>query len=379
MDKPKQHIVITGPAWPLRGGLSTYNERLCLQFMNEGFESSILSFKLQYPSVLFPGKTQYSSEPAPDNIRIDSAMNSVNPLNWIKVGFKYKKLAPDYLIIRYWMPFMAPCLGTIARIVKRNGKTKIIAIADNIFPHEKHFYDNICTRYFVKAVDGFITMSKSVLEDLKTIVPQKPAQYIPHPMYDNFGSLMDMQAAQQALGLETGYRYLLFFGFIRQYKGLDLMLKTMADERLRKRPLRLIVAGEFYEDPKPYHDLIESLGIGDRVIMHNEFIPNSEVYKYFSACDMVVQTYHSATQSGVTQIAYHFNKPMLVTNVGGLAETVPHLETGYVTEKNEQEIASAIVDFYENNRATQMSENARQFKQNFSWEKISAALRGIVS
>lgn len=370
-------IVIVGPAWPLRGGLSTYNERLCRQFMNEGSKASILSFSLQYPSILFPGKTQMSDEEAPAQIDIDTAINSINPLNWIKVGLKYKKMAPDIMVFRYWMPFMAPCLGTIARIVKQNGKTKMVAIADNIHPHEKHFYDNIFTNYFVNKMDGFITMSQKVLEDLQQLVPHKPSQYIPHPMYDNFGDSIPKQEAKKLLGLDENINYLLFFGFIRQYKGLDLLLKSFADKRLRPTNTKLIIAGEYYEDDKPYTELIKELGLEDLVVQHNRFIPNSEVYKYFSACDMVVQTYHNATQSGVTQIAYHFNKPMLVTNVGGLAETVPDGEVGYVCEKTETAIADAILDFYEHQREEAYSKNATAFKKHFSWEKISEGIRKI--
>lgn len=372
----KKKVVIVGPAWPLRGGLSTYNERLCLQFQNEGYECTILNFKLQYPNFLFPGKSQYSSEAAPTNISIVTTMNSINPFNWIKVGLKYKKQAPDIMVFRYWMPFMAPVLGTIARIVKGNKKTQMVAIADNIYPHEKHFYDQICTNYFVKSIDRFITMSEAVLNDLIKLVPHKPSQYIAHPMYDNFGEGIAKNLAKKEIGLGEDSNYLLFFGFIRAYKGLDLLLKAFADKRLRALNLKLIIAGEYYEDAAPYNQLIKELGLENWVIQHNEFIPNSKVYQYFSASDMVVQTYHTATQSGVTQIAYHFNKPMLVTNVGGLAETVPNGKVGYVTEKNEKEIADAILDFYINNREQAMSNNAQEFKKQFSWEKITAAIVG---
>ncbi len=371
-------IVIAGPAWPLRGGLSTYNERLCLQFQNEGAEASILSFKLQYPSILFPGKTQLSADPAPESIQIDTAMNSINPFNWISVGLKYRKMAPDLIVFRYWMPFMAPCLGTIARIIRSNKKTKVVAIADNIYPHEKHFYDNICTNYFVNSMHGFITMSQAVLADLKKLVPEKPSAYIPHPMYDNFGASLEKQAAKKLIGLDPSFNYLLFFGFIRHYKGLDLLLKSFADPRLRALNVKLLIAGEYYEDSAPYKQIIKDLNLEAWVIEHNDFIPNPMVSAYFSACDMVVQTYHSATQSGVTQIAYHFNKPMLVTNVGGLAETVPNGEVGYVTEKDEQAIADALVDFYTNQREAKFSQNAAEFKKHFSWEKISEGIRSIL-
>lgn len=369
-----KRIVIVGPAFPLRGGLSTYNERLCKGLNEYGHQASILNFSLQYPNLLFPGKTQYSTEPAPADLSIDTCINSVNPLNWFKVGHQYKKLAADVMVFRYWMPFMAPCLGTIARMVKRNGHTKLMAIADNIYPHEKHFYDKACTKYFVNSMDAFITMSQSVLNDLKQLVPDKPSQYIAHPMYDNFGALIDKQTAIKALGLDPQNRYLLFFGFIRQYKGLDLLLKSFAESHLAEKGVKLIIAGEYYENAAPYKRLIEQLGLESAVIERNDFIPNSEVATYFSAADMVVQTYLNATQSGVTQIAYHFNKPMLVTNVGGLAETVPHNKVGYVCEQNPVEIANALNDFYDNNRGAAMSEAASEFKKAFSWDSIINAI-----
>jgi D-inositol-3-phosphate glycosyltransferase len=367
--RPKS-IVIVGPAWPLRGGLSTYNERLCMAFRDKGYDASILSFSLQYPSILFPGKSQFSSDPAPEATKIDTRINSINPLNWINTGRLYRKLAPDIMIFRYWMPFMAPSLGTIARIARKNGKTRMVSIADNIYPHEKHFYDKACTNYFVNSMDGFITMSQSVLSDLKLLVPGKPSKYVPHPMYDNFGALIPKEEAKQMLGLDTAYSYLLFFGFIRQYKGLDLLLRSFAKSGLKDKKVKLIIAGEYYEDSTPYKNLIRELNLSDSVLEHNNFIPNPDVSKYFSACDMVVQTYHSATQSGVTQIAYHFNKPMLVTNVGGLAETVPDGEVGYVTEKDENAISEALKDFYLNKREETFSRNASVFKQKFSWESI---------
>jgi D-inositol-3-phosphate glycosyltransferase len=366
----KKHIIIVGPAWPLRGGLSTYNERLCKALIDMGHNVEILSFSLQYPNLLFPGKTQYSSEGAPNNTSIDTAINSINPLNWIKVGLKYKKIKPDVMVFRYWMPFMAPSLGTIARIVKQNKTTKLIAITDNIYPHEKHFYDNVFTNYFVNSMDEFITMSQSVLSDLKHLTPNKSSNYVPHPMYDNFGESISKEDAKKSLQLDDDISYLLFFGFIRKYKGLDLLLKSFAKSGLQHKKVKLIIAGEYYEDSLPYKTLIKELNLTEHIIEHDEFIPNQEVFKYFCACDMVVQTYHSATQSGVTQIAYHFNKPMLVTNVGGLSETVPNGKVGYVCEKSEIDIAKALTDFYENKKELEFSKNVEAYKSNFSWNHI---------
>ncbi len=373
----EKRVVIVGPAWPLRGGLSTYNERLAREYQEQGYEVSMLNFSLQYPNFLFPGKSQFSDEFAPQNLIIDTIMNSINPFNWIKVGLKYKKLKPDLMVFRYWMPFMSPCLGTIARIVAGNKTTRLVCIADNIHPHEKHFYDKILTNFFVNSIHGFLTMSQSVLKDIKQLVPKKKSKYVPHPMYDNFGDWISKEEAKKKLNLDPSVNYLLFFGFVRKYKGLDLLLQSFAKSGLKDKGVKLIIAGEYYEDAKPYQDLIIKLNLSDAVLQHNEFIPNSEVYKYFCACDMVVQTYHSATQSGVTQIAYHFNKPMLVTNVGGLSETVPHGKVGYVVEKNETDIANALNDFYDNSKESYFINEVEKYKTVFSWSKITEGIQEV--
>ncbi|MBC7426787.1 MAG: glycosyltransferase [Bacteroidia bacterium] len=376
MALENKKIVIVGPGYPLRGGLSTFNERLCKE-LNLKNNCSILSFSLQYPDFLFPGTTQFSTDPNPVDIEIDTAINSVNPLNWLKVGNKYKKLKPDLIIFRYWMPFMAPALGTIARRIKSNGHTRIVAITDNVLPHEKHFYDKPFTKYFLSAVDGFVTMSRAVLADLDLFVKDKPKLYTPHPMYDNFGAGIEKQEAKKALGLDPSFDYILFFGFIRKYKGLDLLLKSFADKRLRNLPVKLIIAGEYYEDSAPYKSLIDSLGLKDYVIEITDFIPNNEVSTYFSACDLVAQTYNSATQSGVTQVAYHFNKPMLVTNVGGLAELVPNEIVGYVTDRDPLKIADAIFDFYMNKKEETFVKNILQEKLRFTWPAMVEAIEKV--
>jgi len=244
----KRKIIIIGTAHPLRGGLANYNERIAKAFLENGDEVTIYNFSLQYPEFLFPGKTQYSSEPPPENLDIKTIVNSVNPFNWIKIGIKIKKLKPELVIIKFWIPFMAPCLGTIARIAKKNKHTKIVSILDNIIPHEKRIGDKALSNYFVKSVDGFVAMSKSVLTDIETFDKQKPKLFNPHPLYDNFGEIVSKEKAKENLELEQETNYLLFFGLIRDYKGLDLLLEAFADERFRKMPLKLIVAGEFYSD-----------------------------------------------------------------------------------------------------------------------------------
>lgn len=364
-------IIILGSAHPLRGGLAAYNERLAREFIRQGHSVQIYTFSLQYPELLFPGTSQYSEQPAPDDLYIHAKVNSVNPINWLSVGREIAKLQPDLLVIKYWLPFMAPCLGSIARLVKRNKKTKVISILDNIIPHEKRIGDFALSKFFVNSVDGFVAMSESVLNDLGKFDTQKPRVFNPHPLFDNFGDSISKTEAYEKLGLEINTEYILFFGFIRDYKGLDLLLKAMADERVRHLNMKLIVAGEFYTDAKPYADLINELGIRNQLILKTDFIPDNEVRNYFCAADLVAQPYKHATQSGVTQICYHFNRPMLVTNVGGLPEIVPHGKVGYVVEPDPTAIADALVDFYNNHREFVMRDNIKKEKTKYAWSAMT--------
>lgn len=372
-------LVIIGPAHPLRGGLATFNQRLAKAFNDEGHSCSIYSFSLQYPSFLFPGKTQFTDEPAPDNLVINSVINSINPFNWIRIGNRLKKEKPDIIIVRFWLPFMGPALGTILRRVRKNKHTRIICIADNVIPHEKRFGDKPFTRYFLKSCDAFITMSEKVMSDLRQFEKEKPAKQVSHPLYDNFGDIISKEAARKQLGLPENENILLFFGFIRRYKGLDILLEAIGflkknnPEALR---FKLMVAGEFYEDEQPYQDQIDRLGIREHLILRTDFIPDSEVKYYCCAADAVIQPYRNATQSGVTPLAYHFEKPMLVTNVGGLPALVPDEKVGLVVEPNPEAIAAGILRFY------QLGEDffiphLRIEKQKYSWEKMCSEIREL--
>jgi D-inositol-3-phosphate glycosyltransferase len=365
-----KNIIIIGPAHPLRGGLATYNQLLATKLQEQGHKVKIVTFSLQYPDFLFPGQTQFSTDPKPADLKIEVALNSVNPLNWIALGKRLKKEKPDLVILRYWMPFMGPSLGTVSRIIRKNKHTKVVAITDNIIPHEKRFFDTPFTKYFLKSCDGFVTMSEAVLDDLKQFNVSKPSAYNPHPMYESFGPLLAKNEAKQKLGLDENVNYLLFFGFIRKYKGLDILLEAFADKRIQGLGIKLIIAGEYYDKPEEYQAIIKKLNLESALVQANDFIPDSEVNHYFSACDMVVQTYKSATQSGVTQVAYYYNKPMLVTNVGGLAELVPHEKVGYVTDVKTTEIANAIVDFYTNNRESEFTENVKTERNRFTWDSM---------
>ncbi len=368
-------IVVLGTAWPYRGGIALFNERLAREFQKENDEVITYTFTLQYPSFLFPGKTQYSEEPAPQDMTIVRKVSSVNPFNWIKVGRELKKMAPDLIVIGFWLPFMAPCLGTIARIARKNGKTKVVSVVHNIVPHEHRIGDKMFATYFCNSVDGFVAMSDSVLNDLTLFDSVKPRVFCRHPLYDNFGKQVDREEALSELGLDTNNRYMLFFGLIRDYKGLDIMLKAYADSRLRKMGVKLIVAGEFYNNAEKYFELEKELGLEGEVIWHREFVPDSKVRYYFGAADIIVQPYKSATQSGVTQIAYHFEKPMIVTNVGGLAEIVPNGKAGYVVEPDEKEIADAIVDFFGNNRQDEFKEGLLFEKRKYAWSNMTKSVK----
>jgi glycosyltransferase involved in cell wall biosynthesis len=369
-------VIIIGPAYPLRGGLATFNQRLAKQFTDEGHECAIVSFSLQYPSFLFPGTTQYSSDQAPEDVTIYTLINSVNPMNWLSVGNKLRKWKPDLIVVRYWLPFMGPALGTILRRVRKNKHTKIVCIADNVLPHEKRMGDIPFTKYFLKAPDAFVTMSEKVLGDLRKF-SNKPAQLVQHPLYDNFGEAISKEEARSFLGLDAADKIVLFFGFIRQYKGLDLLLKAMADERIRKENIKLLIAGEFYDDEKPYLQLIKENNLEQQVILKTTFIPDSDVKYYLCSGDCVIQPYKNATQSGVTPLAYHFEKPMIVTNVGGLPSLVPHEKVGLVCEPKPEAIAEAILRFYQLGEQYFIP-HLRSEKEKYLWSKLTGAIFSLV-
>ena len=372
----KQKIFIIGPAHPLRGGLATFDQRLAREFLAQGDDCQIYSFSLQYPSFLFPGTTQYSDEPAPDDLIIHTVINSVNPLNWIRVGRRIAKERPDIILVRFWIPFMGPALGTILRRVRKNRHTRIIALTDNVMPHEKRPGDLPFTKYFLGSCDAFITMSEKVMADLRILEKVKPARLVAHPLYDNFGAAVSKKIAREKLGIRLSEKVILFFGFIRKYKGLDLLLDAMADPRIREAGIMLLVAGEFYEDEKGYLEQVNHLGIEDLLIMRTQFIPDREVVYYFCAADAVIQPYRNATQSGVTPLAYHFEKPMVVTDVGGLPSLVPDRRAGLVTAAEPAALASAILDYYALGEEFFIP-HLRSEKQKLSWSRLVETIKSL--
>ena len=362
-------LVIIGPAWPLRGGLSAFDEKLATQFTEKGIQTRIDTFSLQYPSFLFPGKSQFTTDPKPNNVNIDVCINSINPFNWIKIGLKLYREKPDLIIVRFWIPFLAPCLGTILKIAKKNKHTKVISIIDNMIPHEKRMGDRLLTKYFVKTVDGFIAMSEKVKNDIK-IFSHKPVSISPHPIFNHFGDPITKMEARTQLGLPQQDKIILFFGYIRKYKGLDLLIQAMANKTIKNLGIQLIIVGEFYEDASTYHDLINALGLQNRISFYSNYIPDGEVKNYVCSADFIIQPYKNATQSGVTPLAYHFEKPMLVTNVGGLADTVPHLKTGIVVAPTAEEIAKGIETLYELGEK-HFIPNIIEEKKKYSWSQMT--------
>ncbi|MCX7985857.1 MAG: glycosyltransferase [Bacteroidales bacterium] len=362
-------VTLIGPAHPLRGGIANFNESLAIAFIKNSVETSIVSYYYQYPSFLFPGETQIAEGKPTYLLKVKPLISSINPISWLTTSRHLSQESPDIIIVQFWLPYLAPALGSILRLT-RSRNTKVIGIMHNVVPHEKRLADKILTKYFLQSCHGFVCLSKSVMYQLESLTANPHKIFVPHPIYDIFGDKVTKSDARRFLGLDPNDRVLLFFGIIRKYKGLELLLRAMALEKVKKLGIKLIVAGEFYEDKRYYFQLAEQLDISNQVIFTDRFIPNDEVKHYFCAADMVVQPYLSATQSGVTQVAYNFERPMLVTDVGGLSEIVFDKRTGYVTQVNEESIADAIEDFYINNRESEMSANVRAEQYRFSWHAM---------
>ncbi len=376
-------ITILGPAHPYRGGLASIMEIMARTFQRRGDEVDIKTFTLQYPSLLFPGESQTVATPPPADLRICRCVNTMNPLNWVRVGRRIRRERPDFVLMKYWTPFMAPCFGTIARIARGNGHTKVLCQIDNVEPHERHLTDKPFNRYYLHSVDGFVYMSEQVHSELRAY-SDAPALFSPHPLFENFGERVERSEACVRLGLDPANRYVLFFGLIRDYKGLDLLLDAWAQLRRagRTEGRRLIVAGEFYTAREPYLNRIADNGLQDEVLLHDRFIPDDDVKYYFSAADFLVQPYKTATQSGVTQIAYQFCVPMVVTAVGGLPEIVPDGRVGYVCPPTAEGVAAAMDRMYEGDALKRFRENCVEERRRFSWEEMCSRvteLYGLVA
>ena len=339
-------------------------ETMAREYQRRGYRVDILTFTLQYPSLLFPGKSQTVDTPPPADLSIERKVSTINPLTWWQVGRQLCKMHPDIVLMKYWTPFMAPCFGSIARLARKNGHTRVICQIDNVEPHEHHITDKIFNRYYLRSVDGFIYMSEQVHGELEAYT-HAPALFSPHPMFEHFGERKERTEACNALGINPDERYSLFFGLIRDYKGLDTLIEAWA--KFRRPGHKLLIAGEFYASREKYAEIIERLQLTNDIILHDHFIPDSEVVNYFSAADCVVLPYKTATQSGVTQIAYNFRTPIIVTNVGGLKEIVPDGVVGYVVDSSINGVLNGLERIYEAGRLEEFTHNMEHERKRFSW------------
>ena len=361
-------IIIVGPAPPFRGGIADFNEAFANSLTKVGHEVEIISFTLQYPSFLFPGKTQYSkSKSSIYKFKVTPLISSVNPFTWLKSSKYIINRKPDIVLFRFWMPFFAPSFGTIAKRLKKNN-LNVVALVDNAIPHEKRVGDKNLTKYFFKYCDEFISLSSIVTKDINSLKNDAVVETLFHPVYDVFGSKVTRENGLNFLNLNDG-KYLLFFGLIRDYKGLDLALEAMSHPEIKELNIKLVVAGEFYGNKKKYTDLIDELQL-ENIILYPEFIPTENVANYFAVADAVLQPYLSATQSGITQVAYHFEKPMILTDVGGLPEIVTHNLEGLICKVNSSEIAKSVLNFYKKVDKDKMVESVRKRKSMLSWSNF---------
>jgi glycosyltransferase involved in cell wall biosynthesis len=314
-----------------------------------------------------------------DMVRIptESLLDSINPLNWISVARRIRSQAPDLIIFTYSIPFFGPCYGTVARFATRSTGTKVLYLCHNIVPHETRPGDGMFTRYALTAGDYFIVQSDSVEQDLKTLLPQACYKKVHLPIYNIFGESVDKQQARKQLGIMEE-RVLLCFGYIRPYKGLHVMLEAMP-KLVGQHKIKLLIVGEFYEDKEKYVAQIRRLGLEPHVIVDSDYVPNDRVKLYFSASDVVMLPYISATQSAIVQIAYSFNKPVIATGVGGLAEVVKDNYTGFVVGPNDSDaLANAVLRFYNENREGEFAANVQVEKKNYSWEAMTHAIEELM-
>jgi D-inositol-3-phosphate glycosyltransferase len=365
-------FVLVGTAYPHRGGIAHYVALLYQALTRAGHEVHVISFSRQYPSILFPGKSQDDDGPEKIPVHAEPLIDSIGPWSWFRAARRIREIDPDLVVFKYWMPFFGPAYGTIVRRVRRAG-IHTCYLLDNVLPHEPRPGDRLLSRYALGPVDAFIAQSDSVARDLKLFRPDAPLREVPHPVYDIFGENVDRAAARERLGVKAK-EVALFFGFIRGYKGLLNLIRAIALVPA-DRDFQLLVGGEFYEDDRPYRELIRELGLADRIVLHDRYIPNEEVADFFGAANVVVLPYVSATQSGIIQIAYNFNRPVITTDVGGLAEVVRAGELGEVVPpENPAALAEAMVGYFDGGKEALYTPQVAEEKKRYSWGRLVEAL-----
>ena len=372
-------IALVGPSHPYRGGIAHFQETMHRGLAARGHVVDAVTFSRQYPELLFPGRTQYVEAAPPDPLPSIRMLDTINPLSWYRTARHLVEGAPDVVVYQYWMPFFAPAYGSIARYTRRRG-LRSLAVVHNALPHEHMVGEALLSRYFLQACSGYIVMSESVEEDLRELAVQGAARRVAHPTYDLFGEAKPKAAARRMLNLPVEAPVLLFFGFVRPYKGLRVLLDALPAVVSEVPDVQLVVAGAFYDDETSYRALIQEHGLEDHVRLDAGYVPDERVPQYFSAADVVVQPYVSATQSGVAQIAFHFDTPVITTDVGGLAETVPHERAGLVVPPEDpRALARAITRFFQEDMASELAAGAREAKRSYSWDRLYEAIEDLAS
>lgn len=367
-------IIILGTSYPMRGGIAHYVALLYKTLRQRDHEVQIISFKRQYPSIFFPGKTQHDSSKEIEPIPSQPLLDSIGPLSWLRTFLEIHRQQPDLIIFKYWLPFFAPAYASIAFLTRLFTRTKVLYICDNIVPHERKLGDTLLNRLGLAFVDYFIVQSSIVRSDLLRFRPQANFKEVPHPVYEIFKQNYTSEAARQKLGISLDEQVLLFFGYVRAYKGLSHLIEALPLVQ-KQMPVKLLVAGEFYDDRAKYLRQIEQLGLQNSVQIYDDYIPNEEVGLYFAAANVVVLPYISATQSGIVQIAYNYNKPVITTDVGGLPEAVAQDVTGLVVPAQDvQALAQAVIRFFKEKKEEPYTENIKEQKKQFSWERLAVAI-----
>jgi len=379
LDSNSQRIVLVGPMYPFRGGIAHLSERMATGFVERGYHVSAITFTRQYPNFLFPGKTQYETQAVPDRaVDAERLIDSLNPFSWWKASRRIQEMEPDIVIFRYWLPFFAPAFGTIARLLSYRG-IKSIAVVDNALPHERRLGDIALGGYFFRAIKGCVVMSSSVGKDIDSMNLSCPKVYAPHPLYDSFGAPSDPVKAREKLQIDHDAPVVLFFGFIRRYKGLHILIESISEIKEILPNIRVLVAGEFYEDEAFCKVQVKDLGLSDQIRFFDHYIPKDDVAGYFAAADVVVQPYLSATQSGVAQVAYHFEVPVITTDVGGLAEVVAHEEAGLIVPPNDFEaLTHAIKRFFLEEMKDKLTKGVQSQKGQFGWDRLLDAIEAVM-
>ncbi|HMS64769.1 MAG TPA: glycosyltransferase [Ignavibacteria bacterium] len=379
-------IIIIGTAFPMRGAMAQLNGILA-NYLSENNEVEIYSFKRQYPKLFFPGKSQEDTSGVniiKKEIPNTQAIDSINPFNWYRTAKDIATKKPDLLILRFWIPFFAPAFYTICKYVKKKSGCKVLFICDNVIPHEHRFGDNFLIKLIFKAGDFFIIHSKSVEEDLKKYINGKSYLFSPHPVYNIFGKASGKKESREFIKNEFNIdleneKVILFFGFIRKYKGLNFLIDAMP-RILEKIKVKLLIVGEFYEDESITKDHIQKLKLEKDIFLFSDYVPNEQVKYFFCAADCVVLPYIDATQSGITQIAYFYNKPVIASDVGGLSEVVLDNKTGFTVEPgNSKALSEAVIKFYEDNLEEKFSLNTGLEKEKYSWEKFIDSINSLVN